>query len=121
MDVRSQPSGSSRKPQHEALGARFAEGQREGRLPRRSRTPCARGCQSTRCFGIEWIQIAACDGGRLPAGAEIVRLNVGARSRELDGPPLPPSALVAAIGLLIGEPLAQRFEETTEPGRKNPG
>ena len=37
------------------------------------------GCQSTRRLGIEWIQLAACDGARLPAGAEIVRLNVGAR------------------------------------------
>ena len=81
----------------------------------------ARGASINSALGIEWIQLAACDGARLPAGAEIVRLNVGARCRELDGPPLPPSALVAAIGLLIGEPLAQRFEEPTEPGRKDPG
>ena len=121
MDGRSQPSGSSRKPHHEALGARFAKGQRKDAVASTLAHAVRAGRQSTRRLGIEWIQLAACDGARLPAGAEIVRLNVGARSRELDRPPLPPSALVAAIGLLIGEPLAQRFEEPTEPGRKNPG
>ena len=128
------PSGSSRKPQHQnlrlrgfkplALGAQFALAPQGGTTRGTASTPAhavLEGCQSTRRLGIEWIQLAACDGARLPAGAEIVRLNVGARSPELDGPPLPPSALVAAIGLSIGEPLAQRFEETTDPGRKNPG
>ena len=36
-------------------------------------------------------------------------------------PPLPPAALVAAVRLLICEPLSQRFEETAEPGRKDAG
>jgi hypothetical protein len=57
----------------------------------------------------------------LSAGAQIVRLNVGTGSRELDRAPLPPSAFVAAIGLLIAESLSERFDETTETGRKNPG
>ena len=116
-------SGFSRKGQHLALGARFAlapQGTTRGAASTLAHRR-ARGCQSIRRLGIEWIQLSACDGPRLPAGAEIVRLNVWARSLELDGPPLPPSALVAAIRLLIGEPLTQRFEETTEPGRKNPG
>jgi hypothetical protein len=64
------------------------------------------GPQSTWRLGIEWIQLAAGDGARLAAGAKIVGLNVRAGRLELDGPPLPPSALVAAIRLLIGEPLA---------------
>ena len=79
------------------------------------------GYRSTWRFGVERVQFAAGHGSRLSSGAQIVRLNVGAGDRELDRPPLPPSALVAAIGLLIGEPLSQCFNETAEPGRKNPG
>jgi hypothetical protein len=100
---------------------------RAGRMVCRARTRCVDAgapvraeCQSTRRLGVEWIQLAARDGARLPASTQIVRLNVGAGGGELDRAPLPPSTLVAAIGLLIGDPLAQRFEETTEPGRKNP-
>ena len=37
------------------------------------------GCQSTRRLGVEWVQLAAGHGARLSSGAEIVRLNVGAR------------------------------------------
>jgi hypothetical protein len=79
------------------------------------------GCQSTRRLGVERVQLAAGDRARLPSGAEVVRLNVGAAGGELDGPPFPPSAIVAAIGLLIREPASQRFDETAEPGRKDPG
>ena len=68
---------------------------------------------------VERIQLASRDRARLSACAQIVRLNVRAGSRELDGPPLPPSALMAAIGLLITESLPERFDETTETGRKN--
>src|SRR5215204_2249748 len=103
-----------------APGARFAvaQGGKRRAPPRRSRTPCARDRRSTRRLGIERVQLAAGDRSGLSSGAQIVWLNVGADRREVDAPPLPPSALVAAVRLLVCEPLSQRFEETAEPGRK---
>ena len=49
-----------------------------------------------------------------PAGSEIVGLHVRLGRDDLDGQPSPPSAVVAAIRLTIGQAVTQGFEETSQ-------
>ena len=61
--------------------------------------------------GIEWIEVVTAHGDGRPAGSEIVRLDVRTGRDDLNGEPAPPSAVMAAIRLAIGQPVTQGFEE----------
>src|SRR5215203_2432432 len=112
--------GLSRKPPSRRAVCSATWGKRRSVPPAIAHAVRA-GCRSIRRREVERVQLAAGDGTRLSSGAEIVRLNIGAGSGEVHGPPLPPSALVAAVRLLVRDPLSQRFNETAEPRRKDAG
>ena len=69
--------------------------------------PAATKIRSNRTDWVERIEVAAGNGFRLTAGAQVVRLNVGVGGHELDRQPFTPAALVAPIGLEVGHPLPQ--------------
>jgi hypothetical protein len=72
-------------------------------------------------LGIERIEVATVHRAGRPAGSEIVGLHVRLGRDDLDGQPAPPSAVVAAIRLTIGQPVTDGFEETFQARRKDAG
>ena len=71
--------------------------------------------------GIERIEVTPGDRDGSPAGAQIVGLHVRLVGREFNGTPAAPAALVAAIRLVVGCPVADGFEEPAQPRRVDAG
>ena len=71
--------------------------------------------------GIEWIEVVTAHGDGRPAGSEIVRLYDRMGRDDLDGEPAPPSAVMAAVRLAIGQAVTQGFEEVSQTRREDAG
>ena len=84
-------------------------------------TPTFRRAGQGSARGIEWIEVVTAHRDGRPAGSEIVRLYVWMGRDDLDGEPAPPAAVMAAIGLAIGQAVAQGFEDISQTRREDAG